>query len=350
MDIKIIKKYDDFTLDFSCKTDSKRIGILGASGCGKTLLLKSIAGIVKPDEGIIRLEEGTFYDSENGVNLKVQQRNVGYLFQNYALFPTMTVEQNIACGLGKKKDVEGAINRLIEQFGLKGLNKHYPSELSGGQQQRTALARMMAAEPKVLLFDEPFSAMDSCLRDRMRLKLKQLMDDFDGTSILVTHDRDEAYQLCDTLILMKHGRVVNIGKTKELFDNPKTLTTARLTGVKNISRAEKTGKFQVKALDWENILINTSQEVAEEVTHIGVRAHDIVFSEERFQENCYENQVTEVSEMPFEWQLLLSCGVFAKIDKSMKSHELRERHLPFFTIPPEALLLLTDEYLFLDKH
>ena len=166
IEVKIQRKRNTFELNIDFKSDSKRIGILGASGCGKSMTLKSIAGIEPPESGLIKIEGKTVYDSENKVNLKPQKRNIGYLFQNYALFPTMTVEKNIAAGLkGKKQENAKRVREMIEKFQLTGLEKRFPAELSGGQQQRVALARIMAYKPDVILLDEPFSALDMYLKD-----------------------------------------------------------------------------------------------------------------------------------------------------------------------------------------
>ena len=145
INVQVRKKLDSFLLDISFESKSKRIGILGASGCGKSMTLKSIAGIETPDEGRIEVEGRTLFDRERKVNLKPQKRNVGYLFQNYALFPTMNVEKNIAAGLkGSRQGSETRVRQMIEKFRLQGLEKRLPGQLSGGQQQRVALARIMA--------------------------------------------------------------------------------------------------------------------------------------------------------------------------------------------------------------
>ena len=181
--VNIQKELKEFDLDVDFELKSKRLGILGPSGCGKSMTLKSIAGIVNPDDGFISLNDTVYFDSSNKTNLKPQKRNVGYLFQNYALFPNMTVEENIAIGLGKDCD-KNHLSEIIKRFHLNGLEKRYPRQLSGGQQQRVALARIMAYGPDVILLDEPFSAMDTFLKEQLRLELVNSLRDFDGFSIM----------------------------------------------------------------------------------------------------------------------------------------------------------------------
>ena len=195
--VDIEKKLHGFTLKVKLESDGSPMGILGASGSGKSMTLRCIAGIQTPDSGRIVVNDKVLFDSEKKINLKPQERKVGYLFQNYALFPTMTVEKNIACGYrGDKKQLKAKVADYIERYQLNGLEKRYPGQLSGGQQQRVALARILAYEPEALLLDEPFSAMDTYLREGLRLELSKVLADYDGVSVMVTHDRDEAFQLC----------------------------------------------------------------------------------------------------------------------------------------------------------
>ena len=172
--VNIKRKHGEFKLDIQFQSESKRIGILGASGCGKSMTLKSIAGIETPDAGKIQIGDAVLFDSEKKINLKPQKRNVGYLFQNYALFPTMTVAKNIETGLkGSKEEKQKRVQEMIEKFQLHGLENRLPGQLSGGQQQRVALARIMAYEPDVIMLDEPFSALDVFLKDRLQQELKE---------------------------------------------------------------------------------------------------------------------------------------------------------------------------------
>ena len=272
--VDIHKELKEFDLDVDFELKKGCLGILGPSGCGKSMTLKSIAGIVTPDSGIISLaadEETTYFNSKQKINLKPQKRNVGYLFQNYALFPNMTVEDNIAVGVSK--DDSKTVSEMIKRFHLEGLEKRYPRQLSGGQQQRVALARILAYGPDVILLDEPFSAMDTFLKEQLRLELVNSLKDFDGFSVLVTHDRDEAFQFCDELIILDKGKIIAKGETHEIFENPKKVEVARLTGCKNISRIEVLDDYHVKSLDW-GIVLEVSQRISSSITHIGIRAHD----------------------------------------------------------------------------
>ena len=188
LDVEIQKQLKRFRLDVKLQAGGGCLGILGPSGCGKSMTLKSIAGIVTPDEGLISIQKGTeqriLFDKSQKVNIKPQKRRIGYLFQNYALFPNMTVQENIAAGLdGDVKNPK--VGEMIGRFGLSGLEKQYPGQLSGGQQQRTALARILAYEPDALLLDEPFSAMDAYLKERLRLELKKTLSEYEGVSVMV---------------------------------------------------------------------------------------------------------------------------------------------------------------------
>ncbi|MCD7808919.1 MAG: sulfate/molybdate ABC transporter ATP-binding protein [Erysipelotrichaceae bacterium] len=339
MKVDIHKKLKEFDLNVKFQIDQGCLGILGASGCGKSMTLKSIAGIVSADSGYISIDDKVLFDSQNKVNLKPQKRKVGYLFQNYALFPNMSVEQNIACGLEKKDDER--INEMIQRFHLQGLEKRYPRQLSGGQQQRVALARILAYEPSVILLDEPFSAMDTFLKEELRLELIKVLKEYKGVSLLVTHDRDEAYQLCDNLMLLDQGKVIAFGKTKEVFENPGTIKAARLTGCKNISRIERISDDKVKALDWNDLELEVSQEIDDSIQYIGIRAHDMHITDSKV--NRIPVGIPQVSEMPFEWYVTLENGLWWKIEKDMHIHDYHDMLPEFLTIAPQSILLLKDD-------
>ena len=195
LSVKAGRKFPGFSLDMEFTARSGRLGILGASGSGKSMCLRMLAGILRPDEGRICYNDRTFYDGASGIDLRPQDRNVGYLFQNYALFPTMTVAGNIACAVRcSRAEREERVSEMLSRFHLGGLSRRYPAELSGGQQQRVALARIMAYRPELILLDEPFSALDVYLKDQMQAELTEQLADYDGMVILVSHSRDEIYR------------------------------------------------------------------------------------------------------------------------------------------------------------
>lgn len=218
--VKIRKKTGDFVLDVDFCHEMGITGVLGASGCGKSMMLKCIAGIEKPDEGQIILNGRVLFDSEKKINLKPQERKVGYLFQNYALFPNMTVAQNIRCGLSKEKDerkIEEKLSNMMEVMDLVQCQRLYPSQLSGGQQQRTALARILVSEPELLLLDEPFSALDSQLKEQLQFQVRKILEGFEKEALLVSHSKEEICYFCNQAAIMENGKILNYGRTKELF-------------------------------------------------------------------------------------------------------------------------------------
>ena len=336
------KKLEDFHLHVHYEGEASRIGILGASGCGKSMTLRSIAGIETPDRGLISLGGRDLFDSSKKTNLRPQERRVGYLFQNYALFPTMTVEQNIMAGVrGSKEQQRKRAQEMMRAFQLEGLEKRRPPELSGGQQQRVALARIMAYRPDALLLDEPFSAMDYFLKEKLRLEMKQVLQKYAGVSILVTHDRDEAYQLCDHLLLMHEGSFIADGPTKEIFDHPKTVEAARLTGCKNISRIRPLGPHRICALDWDNLELTTREEVTDEITHAGIRAHDFFPCADESAENRIHVENPLLTELPFEWYIVLQNKIWWKVPKDIRSHDFSESLPRALCVDPSAIMLLS---------
>ena len=275
LQVDVHKDFGRFRLDASFSCESSQVtGLLGASGCGKSLTLKCIAGIERPDRGRIVLDGRVLFDSEQRVNLPPQQRRVGYLFQNYALFPNMTVEQNIAVGVPDKASRKETVKRLISSFYLEGQEQKYPRQLSGGQQQRAALARILASRPEALLLDEPFSALDSYLKWQVELELADLLSAFPGPVLFVTHNRDEVQRLCKQVCVLDNGRSQAVLPVHELFEAPRTLSACLLSGCKNVSRAQAAAGGKVDALDW-CITLDPGRPLPEGLTHIGVRAHYI---------------------------------------------------------------------------
>lgn len=347
LSVDIVKNFKDFKLNIKFESDGKPLGILGPSGSGKSMTLKCIAGIVTPDKGKIVVNGKTLFDSEAKINVKPQKRRIGYLFQNYALFPNMTVKQNVACGMagtGKEKDEK--IAALINRYGLEGLENRYPSQLSGGQQQRVALIRILAYEPEVLLLDEPFSALDYHLKEALQIEMMKLLAEYDGHAIMVTHNRDEAYKICQNLMIIHKGQVQAFGPGDDMFTKPTKLIAAQLTGCKNFSRATKIGYNRIRAIDWDMDLL-VKDPIPEGLTHVGIRAHYFLAASDGDQANTIPVRIMERIESPFEWNVLFqnanadskSTGkMWWKYPKGNQETILPE----FLYVPPENILLLEE--------
>jgi molybdate transport system ATP-binding protein len=200
--------------------------LFGPSGCGKTTILRCLAGLERPDSGRIQLGEQTWFDAEQGVCLPPQQRDIGFLFQEYALFPHLTVADNIGYSLTRTaaSDRRQRVAQMLERFDLAGLGARYPRQISGGQQQRVALARALVRQPKLLLLDEPLSALDSDLRDQLRIELRNRLADFAIPVVLVTHDRQEAASLADQVVVLAEGRIVQSGSPENVLAKPAGLS------------------------------------------------------------------------------------------------------------------------------
>ena len=250
LSVWIEKTLGAFHLDVQFEAENGVLSLLGASGCGKSMTLKCIAGICKPDKGRIVLDGVTLFDSEKKIDLPPQKRRVGYLFQQYALFPNMTVEQNIMAGVRDRKNAKQIAADMIRRMRLTGLEKHHPHQLSGGQQQRTALARILVNEPEVLLLDEPFSALDSHLRFQMEAEVRAIVQSFGKPVLMVSHSQDEVYRLSDRVAIMGTGRVECIGRRQDIFAQPQTRNGAILTGCRNLSRLTRLSDTRVFAEDW----------------------------------------------------------------------------------------------------
>ena len=239
--VDIEKKLGSFTLRSKFETSSGTMALLGASGCGKSVTLKCIAGIMTPDKGRIVLDGETLFDSEAHIDLTPQQRRVGYLFQQYALFPNMTVAQNIQCGIrtGSRAEKQRQAAEQLRGFQLEGLEKKYPAQLSGGQQQRVALARILVSEPRAILLDEPFSALDSFLKWHLELELSDLLAEFSGPILWVSHDLGECYRNCQSVCVMENGRSGPVTDMDTLVRHPATQGAARLAGCRNFLPARR---------------------------------------------------------------------------------------------------------------
>ena len=300
LSVDIQKRLGSFRLQAQFEAGDGRLALLGASGCGKSVTLRCIAGILTPDEGKIVLDGVTLFDSAAKINLPPQRRHVGYLFQQYALFPNMTVRQNIAAAVRNRAGRKETTSRLLRQLQLEQAAGQKPGQLSGGQQQRTALARILASEPRALLLDEPFSALDSYLKYQLELELTETLDQFPGTVLWVSHDRGEVFRNCRQVCIIDQGRSNPVQSLRELFHAPGTEAAARLSGCKNYADAVPQEE-RIFLPEW-GLALDCGRPVPPGVRRMGVRAH---FVRPGAGENAFPCQVVRVVEDVFHTIVLL---------------------------------------------
>ena len=346
LSVDIEKVVGSFHLKSRFEADNETLAILGASGCGKSMTLKCVAGVETPDKGLIVLNGRVLFDSEKKINQPARNRRTGYLFQNYALFPNMTVEQNIACGIPKGRNKVKVVRERIATFYLDGLERHYPYQLSGGQQQRVALARMLASEPELLMLDEPFSSLDSFLKWQLELEIFKVQESFGGTILFVSHNRDEVYRLCDRVAVMEDGQTIEVLGKKDLYAKPQTLSTALLSGCKNFSAAVKTGPNNLFAKDW-NTQLTSSKPVPDDLKYVGFRAHFFELAKANGM-NVLECRVTRVIEDMFSTIVIArakGCGdadwanLRYEMDKD-KWNKLENPQMLLLRMPEDQLILM----------
>ena len=236
LEVTVALDVPGFRLDVAWSAGEGVAVLFGPSGAGKTLTLQCLAGLIRPTAGRIVVDGRVFFDSAAGINLAAQARRVGYVFQGYALFPHLTVADNLGFGLRDRPRAERGprVRRVVEQLGLGGLERRYPRELSGGQRQRVALGRALAIEPALLLLDEPLSALDAPLRRTLRDDLRQLLSTVGTAAVVVTHDFTEAYRLADRIVVYDGGRVVQTAPRSELLWQPASEAVARIMGIRNV--------------------------------------------------------------------------------------------------------------------
>ncbi|MBW4617714.1 MAG: molybdate ABC transporter permease subunit [Desmonostoc vinosum HA7617-LM4] len=305
--VDIEKRLSSFHLQVSFNTQEQTLGLLGGSGAGKSMILRCIAGIETPTRGRIVLNDRVLFDSEQRINLLSRDRRIGFLLQNYALFPHMTVAQNIAFGLPKglstgARRVQAQAQLIAMQ--LEGLGDRYPHQLSGGQQQRVALARALASQPEAILLDEPFSALDTHLRSQLEQQMTATLADYQGVALFVTHNMEEAYRVCPNLLVLENGRAVHHGSKHEIFEHPATVSVAQLTGCKNFSRVVHQSSQQLKAIDW-GCNLQVIEPINNEISHVGIRAHQIIFTNDSSGENTFTCWLARTSETPHRMTLFL---------------------------------------------
>ena len=304
MDKKVIVKLEKFGKNYGEKIvirnvdlevyEGEFLTLLGSSGCGKTTILRSISGLDHPSKGRV------YIDGEDVTELEPPQRKVNTIFQNYALFPLMTVEENIAFGLKMKKvpkkEIKKKVKKMLELVHLVGYEKRKPKDLSGGEQQRVSIARGLINNPKVLLLDEPLSALDLKLRKQMQIELKQLQRKLGVTFIYVTHDQDEALSMSDRIVVLRKGKIEQIGSPIEVYENPQSLYVADFLGEANVF----SGKIIRKDEEKSYVLLNEKNEI-EVYTDIKkglevdivVRPENVKISKTKKNVNCFRGKVSE---------------------------------------------------------
>ena len=305
--VNIEKILPSFDLKVAFTADEQPLGLLGGSGAGKSMILRCLAGIETPTRGRIVLNDRVLFDFEQGINLPSRDRRIGFLVQNYALFPHMSVAQNIAFGLPKGLSTASIRVQVEEQLiamQLQGLGDRYPHQLSGGQQQRVALARALASQPEALLLDEPFSALDTHLRSQLEQQMTETLASYQGVTLFVTHNMEEAYRICPNLLVLEHGRAIHYGSKHDIFQHPSTVSVAQLTGCKNFSRFIPQSSQQVEAIDW-GCTLKVIEPVKSELSHIGIRAHQFIFTNDSSQENTFPCWLVRTSETPHRMTLFL---------------------------------------------
>ncbi|SNR73101.1 sulfate/molybdate ABC transporter ATP-binding protein [Desulfurobacterium atlanticum] len=270
--ISVKKELEDFSLDVSFELSDGITAIFAPSGSGKSLTLSIIAGLLTPDEGQIVVNDKVFFDSETGINLSPQKRKVGYLFQNYALFPHLTVYENVAFPL-RNRD-RRKVEKLIKLFHLDGLEDRKPDTLSGGQKQRVALARALVYEPEILLLDEPFSALDRNLKEALYEEILKVKEIFSIPIVLVSHDIDEVLALSDRIIVYQNGKVLQKGPVHSVLKLPISKEVASILGIKNIFKAKIIKSSDGKAvLELKDIRIGLDKPIFTEEIEIAIPSY-----------------------------------------------------------------------------
>lgn len=341
--VDIEKKFGKFTLKTKFQFDNEIMGLLGASGSGKSLTLKCIAGIEKPDKGRIILNDRVLFDSEKKINISPKDRKIGYLFQDYALFPNMNVYENIKVGIREGENFDKLIIEKLEEMRISHLKDKKINEISGGEKQRVALARLLINKPEIILLDEPFSALDDYLKSKIELEVSEVLRNYKIPTILVSHSREEVYRLCNEICVMSNGKSEDLMNKKELFKNPKTFSSCLISGCKNFSKIEKISENRLRALDW-NVELETSDTILEEHKILGIRAHLIEL--EKSDENSFAVEVERVVEDVFTYIILVrkkdaKNSIRIEVDKHiLKKVENRENL--FITMRKEDLILMVE--------
>ncbi len=359
LEVKVKKSLPGFHLDVNFSIHQEILAILGPSGSGKTMTLQCIAGLLKPDTGYIKLNDKILLDTARKINMKPQFRRVGFVFQNYALFPHLNVRDNISYGIRHlpKQDITERVSELLEKMHLSNLGHRYPRELSAGQQQRVALARAIAPKPEVLLLDEPFSALDSQVKERLELELINLQNFYKGNILFVTHDLTEGYKLSSKIAVYESGRVVQCDNKNKVIESPVNRTVARLTGVRNIMQGsiEKITGTTVRVMvpelgvSLKIIKDNTKRLAVNQSVTIGIRP-EYIHIVDRPGENTFKYKAERI----VEGVSLINCFFYAVSEKARghwvevslhKAHAplIKKGHAYYVYLPPKNIIIIRDQ-------
>ncbi len=351
LEVNIEKSMGNFKLKSSFKAEKGVLGILGPSGCGKSMTLKCISGLYVPDRGIIKLNDKILFSSESKINIPPRKRNIGYVFQNYALFPHLTVYKNIAYGIRglESEERNKKVQEMIERMQLVGLENQYPSQLSGGQQQRTALARTLITEPDLLLLDEPLSALDSHVKYLLEKELVSIIkDNYDGIVLLVTHNIEEAYRICSSIMIMDKGQNLQTGNKNKIIDTPESLTAARITGCKNLLPVDvlgmEDGQYTLKSKQLIFKSMKGNIEASGQML-AGIRSQHLTLCPmDMGLENTFECEIIRETEGVFSYNIMVECmGCILEAEVEKASYDSiaraasRKRRLH---IPPDKVFLI----------
>jgi molybdate transport system permease protein len=359
LSLSLHKPLATFPLNVAFTAGADALGILGASGSGKSMTLRCIAGVETPERGQIVLNGRVLFDSDRGINLPSHRRRVGLLFQTYALFPHLTIAENIGFGLQHLPRLERSqrVSGWLGAMQLQGLGDRYPHQLSGGQQQRVALARALAPEPEVLLLDEPLSALDTYLRSQVEQQLIATLASYRGVTLFVTHNLEEVFRVCPQIMVMAAGQTVAAGTRHQVFEQPGSAIAAQITGCKNFSRATPLSATTLRAEAWRCTL-TVAEAIPQHLSQIGFRAHQIQFVEDLSQPNTFAAWVVATSETPHRVTVFLKLHA-APVSLEQESNDdaydlqaevfketwlrLRPQPLPWYVqLAPERVLLLSD--------
>jgi molybdenum ABC transporter ATP-binding protein len=350
----IEKALRDFELKLDVTLGNETLVIVGHSGCGKSTTLKMLAGLMAPDNGQIAVDEQTLFDKNKKMNISPEDRGIGFLFQNYALFPHLSVFENVAYGLDSKKmSKEGKavkVENMLQTLDIVHLIDNMPDNLSGGEQQRVALARALVLEPNVLLLDEPLSALDVTTRGRVRRELKKTLSFLDIPTIIVTHDYEDAISLGDRILVMDHGRVIQEGTAKELLTYPRSAFVADFSGTNFFSgEAERNegGLTDLKVEEGEVTL--SSAQMAKGSLSVMIHPWDIDLAKEKPVDtdvNMLRGEVVNVlsygnrARVEIEGSLPLTVEITAEV---LEYLDLRDQDPVYVVIHPSAVKVLKKE-------